>query len=73
MLLKLLCHTKKRRVASRYLATTENKDVTFMKINIKEAIGMIIMAWKEVSNTIISNCMREANIVKKMSLNMHKK
>ena len=54
----------RRRLVNRYLAAIENReDVNSIKINIREAIDMLTIAWRAVTNAAIANCFRKGGFV----------
>ena len=53
-----------RRLVNRYLAAIENRqDVNSIKINIREAIDMLTIAWRAVTSGTIANCFRKGGFV----------
>ena len=55
----------RRRLVNRYLAAIENReDVNSIRINIKQAIDMIAIAWREVTSSTIANCFRKVGFIK---------
>ena len=54
----------RRRLVNRYLAAIENRqDVNSIKINIREAIDMLTIAWRAVTSGTIANCFRKGGFV----------
>ena len=50
----------RRTLVNRYLVAIENReDVNSIKINIREAIDMLTIAWREVISATIANCFRK--------------
>ena len=54
----------RRRLEKRYLAVIENReDVNSIKINIREAIDILTIAWRAVTSATIANCFRKGGFV----------
>ena len=54
----------RRRLVNRYLAAIENReDVNSIKINIREPIDMLTIAWRTVTSGTIANCFRKGGFI----------